>query len=543
MNEDPRDVEAAGARGDAESRGPVATTRPARWQALLGGVVAGAAVLGVAELVAGLIQKFGHTGGTPSPVLAVGGAFVDRTPLWLKNFAVSTFGTNDKHALFVGMAIVLLALCCAVGLVLRVSARAAMIGLVVLVAVAAACVLSRPGSGGIDLVPTVVGGLAGLVTLSLWRAWVLDRVVLADQPGTSSVGRRAALGLGGVAVVGAAALALSGRALGSTARRVADARRAFVIPRVARPVTVPAGASVGVKGVTPFVVPQADFYRIDTALIVPEVDPGSWSLKVHGMVEHEVELTYDDLMAKPMQEAMVTLMCVSNEVGGTLNGNAIWTGWPVRELLKQAVPKAGADMVLSRSTDGFTAGTPLSALTDDRNALLAVAMNGEVLEPMHGYPARLVVPGLYGYVSASKWVTDLKVTTYAADMGYWTPRGWSSKGPVKTSSRIDVPSSGDKVKPAANGKVAVAGVAWAQHTGVTGVQVRIDDGEWADARLGTQATIDAWRQWVYEWPASAGNHTVAVRAKDATGAWQTDQQAAPAPNGSSGWHTITVTVA
>jgi DMSO/TMAO reductase YedYZ molybdopterin-dependent catalytic subunit len=239
-----------------------------------------------------------------------------------------------------------------------------------------------------------------------------------------------------------------------------------------------------------------------------------------------------------MQQALVTLTCVSNEVGGDLAGNAVWTGWPIRELLALAGPQPGADMVLSTSIDGFTAGTPIEALTDDRNALLAVAMNGEPLPVEHGFPVRMVVPGLYGYVSATKWVVDLKVTTFAADVAYWTPRGWSERGPIKTASRIDVPASGGQVKA---GRVAVAGVAWAQHRGIRAVEVRVDDGPWQQARLAAEPSIDAWRQWVLEWDAPKGNHTLTVRAVDGTGALQTEQEAPPAPNGASGWHSITVT--
>jgi hypothetical protein len=257
------------------------------------------------------------------------------------------------------------------------------------------------------------------------------------------------------------------------------------------------------------------------------------------MVDHEVTIDWATLLSKPMQESLVTLMCVSNEVGGNLTGNAVWTGWPVRELLKLARPKPGADMVLSTSSDGWTAGTPLSVLTDDRNALLAIAMNGQPLPFEHGFPVRMVVPGLYGYVSATKWVTDLKVTTFAQDQGYWTPRGWSALGPVKTESRIDVPRSGDRVSA---GKVAVAGIAWAQHRGIKGVEVRVDNGIWQQARLADEPTVDSWRQWVLPWQATRGSHTITVRATDTEGETQTATQAPPAPDGATGWHTITVNV-
>ncbi|GAB95029.1 putative oxidoreductase [Kineosphaera limosa NBRC 100340] len=490
------------------------------------------------------MQRVGGAGGTPSPVDAVGGAFIDRTPPWLKDSAVGLFGTNDKVALYVGIAIVLVLLSCLVGLlaVRRFVAGAAL--LVLLVVVAAAAVLSRPQATPTDLLPLLLGAVVGLG--SLWfltgtrgPAGPEDEARPSDAATAGGVSRRVLMGAGGAAVlVGVVGVAV-GRVVAGGARGAALARSVFVLPKVAHPVAVPAGADLGISGVTPFIVPNADFYRIDTALVVPRIDPASWSLRVTGMVDREVRIDWATLLTKPMQEAMVTLMCVSNEVGGTLNGNAIWTGWPVRELLREAGVQPGADMVLSRSIDGFTAGTPLETLTDDRNSLIAIAQNGEPLLPEHGFPVRLVVPGLYGYVSATKWLAELKVTTFAQDQGYWTPRGWSALGPVKTQSRIDVPR--DRASVFA-GTVAVAGVAWAQHRGITGVQVQVDAGDWRDARLGTDATIDAWRQWVYEWPATPGTHTIAVRAVDATGP-ETATQAPPAPNGASGHHTITVTVA
>ena len=523
---------------------------------LLVGLGAGAATVGVAELIAGIMERFGGASGTPSPLDAVGGAFVDRTPAWLKDLAIGLFGTNDKVALYVGIVVVLVLLCGLVGVlaVRRIVAGVAL--LVALAAVAAAAVLSRPDSAGTDLVPLVIGTVVGLTCLAILAGLARGRIATdasapvetsagspvespIESPTHPAVSRRALLGSGLAAtIVGVAGVAV-GRVVAEGARGAALARSVFVVPKVAVPVTVPAGADLGVPGVTPYIVPNADFYRIDTALVVPRVDPATWSLRVTGMVEREITLDWATLLAKPMQEAMVTLMCVSNEVGGSLNGNAIWTGWPVRELLREAGMKPGADMVLSRSVDGFTAGTPLEALTDDRNSLIVVAQNGEPLLPEHGFPVRLVVPGLYGYVSATKWLTELKVTTFAQDEGYWTPRGWSALGPVKTQSRIDVPRPGASV-PAST--VAVAGVAWAQHRGITGVQVRVDGGDWRNARLGTDATIDAWRQFVYEWPATPGTHTLTVRAIDATGTPETATLAPVAPDGASGHHTITVNV-
>jgi DMSO/TMAO reductase YedYZ molybdopterin-dependent catalytic subunit len=502
--------------------------------AALSGLLAGALTLGVATLLAGALSRVSVTGGQASPVLAVGGAFVDRTPLWLKNFAVSTFGTRDKLALFVGMALVLAVVCAGLGVLAARRRVAGFVAFAVVGALGAAAVLSRPGSRPLDLVPTLVGTLVGLWALSTvltlrWRA----------QEGRTGFDRRRLL-LGGAGIAAAAATAGAvGQGLGGRARAVARSRADVTLPDVPHPVSVPAAAQVDVPGITPYVVPNADFYRIDTALVVPQLDTRGWKLRVHGLVDREVELDWDALMSKPMRQALVTLTCVSNEVGGELAGNAVWTGWPIRELLAMAGPQPGADMVLSTSIDGFTAGTPLEVLTDDREALLVVAMNGEPLPVEHGFPVRMVVPGLYGYVSATKWVVDLKVTTFAADVAYWTPRGWSERGPIKTAARIDVPSGGGQVK---LGKVAVAGVAWAQHRGIRAVEVKVDDGPWQRARMAAQPTVDAWRQWVLEWHAPKGNHTLTVRAVDGTGAVQTEHEAPPAPDGASGWHSVNVTV-
>ncbi len=502
-------------------------------RAAVSGVLAGAVTLGVATLLAGALSRISVSAGQPSPVSAVGGAFVDRTPLWLKNFAVSTFGTNDKQALFAGMALVLVVVCAGVGVLAARRRTAGLVAFAVVGALGAAAVLSRPGARPLDVLPTLVGTLVGLWALST----LLALGARAEESRDGFDRRRLLLSGAGIAAVAATTAAI-GQGLGGRASAVAQARADVTVPPVPTPVVVPPAASLPVPGITPYVVPNRDFYRIDTALVVPQMDTRGWRLRVHGLVHQEVEIDWDTLVSKPMQQALVTLTCVSNEVGGDLAGNAVWTGWPIRELLALAGPQPGADMVLSTSIDGFTAGTPIEALTDDRDALLAVAMNGEPLPVEHGFPVRMVVPGLYGYVSATKWVVDLKVTTFAADVAYWTPRGWSERGPIKTASRIDVPASGGQVKA---GRVAVAGVAWAQHRGIRAVEVRVDDGPWQQARLAAEPTVDAWRQWVLEWDAPKGNHTLTVRAVDGTGMLQTEREAPPAPDGASGWHSITVT--
>jgi DMSO/TMAO reductase YedYZ molybdopterin-dependent catalytic subunit len=321
---------------------------------------------------------------------------------------------------------------------------------------------------------------------------------------------------------------------------ISTAREKLQLPAAASAArAIPAGAEVGVDGMQPLVTPNRDFYRIDTALIVPAIDPETWTLRVTGMVDRELELNLADLLAKPMVERHITIACVSNEVGGDLIGNARWLGWPVRELLAMAGPQAGADMVLSRSTDGWTAGTPLEVLTDKRDALLAVGMNGEPLPLEHGFPVRMIVPGLYGYVSATKWLTELRVTRFADDEGYWTPRGWSERGPIKTASRIDVPRTGRRVSA---GTVVFGGVAWSQHTGIGKVELRVNRGPWQQADLAPGISLDTWYQWRLGLELTPGQYEVQVRATDLSGKPQDEERRPVAPDGATGFHTIRVDV-
>ncbi|MFP5335014.1 MAG: molybdopterin-dependent oxidoreductase [Actinomycetes bacterium] len=513
-------------------------TRSPRLLAALAGVAAGALTLAVAEVLAAVVSP------AAAPLLAVGSAFVDLTPPWLKDFAIATFGTNDKLALFVGMGLVVTGLAAVAGVVALVRRwwGVALVGLLGVVAAAAAG--TRAGAGPLDVLPSLAGVAAGAFALvalvdRLERSVVPDKAHAAGT--TTGAARRTFLSAVGLTALGSAAVGVAGRLVGRSARDVSAGRAALDLPAPARPAPAPpAAVDLDVDGITPWQTPNPDFYRIDTALSVPRVDPRDWRLRVHGLVEQEVEITFDDLLAEDLVEAWVTLTCVSNPVGGDLAGNALWLGYPLRDLLARARPRDGADMVLSTSVDGFTASTPLDVLQDSPEALLAVGMNGEPLPLEHGYPVRMVVPGLYGFVSATKWVVDLEVTRFADATAYWTDRGWSERAPIKTASRIDVPRPFARLDP---GPVVVAGVAWAQTRGIERVEVRVDDGDWQEAQLAEQADVDTWRQWRLEWDATSGSHTLQVRATDGTGEVQTSERADPIPDGASGWHNVVVQVA
>jgi DMSO/TMAO reductase YedYZ molybdopterin-dependent catalytic subunit len=344
----------------------------------------------------------------------------------------------------------------------------------------------------------------------------------------------------GVTAGVAAVAGVGGRWLTSR-RAVTAARAAVVLPRPVQPApAIPAGADLALPELASYATPNDDFYRIDTALYPPQVDPASWELRVHGMVRNPITLSFADLLNRPMVERYVTLACVSNEVGGDLIGNARWLGTPLKDLLDEAQPLAGADQVVARSADGWTCGSPTAVLRDGRDALLAVGMNGEPLPVPHGFPVRMVVPGLYGYVSACKWVVELELTRFADFDAYWVPRGWSAQAPIKTQSRIDTPRDGADVTA---GTVTVAGVAWAQHRGISRVEVQVDDGPWQPAAPAAPVSTDTWRQWSWRWVATSGTHRLRVRATDSTGATQTDRLAPPAPDGATGWHEVEVHVA
>ncbi len=594
---------------------PITAADPSRpgprpWQpsvalaALVGVITVGLAV-GVAELLAAFGGWIGVFNAPASPLTSLGQSFIQLTPEWLKEFAIQTFGQNDKTALTIGMGVTLIVVAAVIGIVARQSPRVAVGITVALIVVAALAILTRTGSSLVDLTPLLVGGAVGVIFLvTMFRRQVVpdsqptnvgpgspsgtserpvegstapsaapdeDQSLLAVQskgngdqdnpkpatsgaahPMSSAGAARQRTGRGGtevdrrqffrLAAIGAAAAAVTGalaRWIPSTAD-VTASRRAVSLP-TPTDVQEVGDVALQVPGITPFVVDNADFYRVDTAFIPPRVTTDIWELRLRGMVDNPITLKYADLTAMPSIERMITLTCVSNEVGGDLAGNARWQGVRIADVLAMAKPQDGADCVLSTSFDGFTVTTPLEALTDDRDALLAFAMNGDPLPLEHGFPVRMVVPGLYGYVSATKWVVELKVTKFADESAYWTDRGWAPQAPIKTASRIDVPAGFAQLSKGST--VAVAGVAWAQHRGISGVQVQIDDGDWHDATLSGEVSADTWRQWVYQWNATeSGTHTLRCRAIDGTGAVQTDQVQGVIPDGATGWDSRQVTV-
>ncbi|WP_051022945.1 molybdopterin-dependent oxidoreductase [Nocardia pneumoniae] len=610
---------------------------------VVAGIVSAGLTLGVAELLAAFF------GAGSAPLDSLGSAVVDHTPDGLREWAITTFGTNDKAVLYLIMGVVAVIVAGLAGAVERGTRAAGSWLFVAFGVIAGGVAMARTGVGG--ALPTVIGVGVGIYTLrvltrridraaqrsaadeqtgaspsdttSASRTAAADRTALSGPGNTGDdlgharadhgpqdsdaaraahagpasapdpVGRPAAHPISGqdreerragaefessadaqahttstapvppsraggddtadarssrrqvlqgLLVAGGSAVVtgVGGRLLGVRRQDVSGERAAVQLPEPTAPAApVAPGADLRVPGLTPYLTSNDDFYRIDTALIVPQVSKDDWSLRIHGMVDREIRLGWADLAHRPVEERLITLACVSNPVGGDLIGNARWLGYRLDELLAEAGPHPDADMVLSHSTDGWTAGTPLAVLTDGRDALLAVGMNGEPLPVQHGYPARLVVPGLYGYVSATKWVTELEVTRFDRATAYWTRRGWSALGPIKTGTRIDTPRGRKRLAP---GRIPIAGVAWAQHRGIRAVEVQIDDGPWQPTRLSDEQSIDTWRQWVFEWDATAGPHTIRARATDGTGETQTAERRDVIPDGATGYPSVTVQV-
>ncbi|MFI5755820.1 molybdopterin-dependent oxidoreductase [Streptomyces sp. NPDC051569] len=541
-----------------ETGSPGPTARLVR--ALLGalsGLITGLSALAVAELVAVAVRP------EAGPVTAVGGAAIDLTPPWLKDFAVRNFGTNDKLVLRIGILAVLAVFAMGVGVIALRHRRVGSAAVLAFGALGAVAAVNRPDGGLPDAWPSVVGALvaAGVLYLLTGRLAIRPSPTGAGTAGSTEVGTASSTGAGtagsfdrrGFVIAATAAVAASagagvlGRELNASgAAEAAASREDIVLPAPAsqaRP--VPDGADLRIRGLSSFTTGNKDFYRVDTALVVPRIDATSWRLKIHGKgVSRPLTLSFDDLLRRELIERDITMTCVSNEVGGPYVGNARWIGVRLADLLREAgvkPPSRGgpADQIVGRSVDGMTTGSPVETVMDGRDAMLALGMNGEPLPFDHGFPVRMLVPGLYGYVSACKWLQDLELTTFDDYDAYWVRRGWSRQAPIKTESRIDTPRPFASPRP---GTVPVAGVAWAQRRGIARVEVRVDGGRWHTARLAAQDTTDTWRQWVWEWPATSGNHTLEVRATDRDGYTQTDKRVGTVPDGATGWHSVVVAV-
>ncbi len=515
-----------------------------RGRAALAGVAAAAAALATGELVAGLLP------GVPSPLAAVGAAVIDYAPPGSKDLMVSLFGTADKLALGVLITGVVLLAGAALGLVARRSLLPAAIGIAAIAGVGALAGLRLPTAApAATILSAALQAGVGIQVLVLLLAAAPVRT------GSPDGGRRGFLlragTVGALAVVGGGVgrALLEGRAAGNaTAGAGGTAGNPGATPAPLPDIVDPAptlspDASLAIEGITPLVIPNEDFYRIDTALVTPSVDVDTWQLRVFGMVDREITLSMGDLLELPLIESYVTIACVSNPVGGELIGNAKWTGVRLTDVLEMAGVQPGATQIVPRSVDGWTAGFPTAWLTDPanpRDALIAVRMNDQPLPAIHGFPARLIVPGLFGYVSATKWLKELELTTMEAFDAYWVPRGWAKEAPILTQSRIDTPRRSNALQP---GPVPVAGVAWAPDRGISRVEVNVDGGEWHEATLATAIGAQTWVQWQWTWPATSGPHELRVRATDGTGEVQTEKVTRSDPDGARGHHQVSVRVA
>ncbi len=495
------------------------------------GLISGGASLAVGEVSAVFVRP------AASPILAVGNRLILLTPESVKRWAIRQFGTHDKQVLLTGIYLTLAVAAVVIGVVALRRLRVGLAGVAALGLLGMYSALTAHAHHTSDAIPSLLGAVGGMAALRLLTVQ-LASVDVADGPGHVT-GRRVFLQSAGLTAVAAVIGSIGGKALQRKRFDASSARAAVVLPTPsgAAP-AAPARFDLGKSGV-PFLTPSSAFYRIDTALTVPQIDPAHWSLRIHGMVTNPITITYAQLLARPQVRRYVTLACVSNEVGGTLISTAEFQGVLLADLLREAGVHPGADQLVASSEDGMTIGSPTAVVMDGRDAMLAVGMNGEPLPAEHGFPVRMVVPGLYGYVSACKWIVDLEATTFADTMAYWVQGGWAAQGPVELASRIDTPHGGATVR--AGSTVPVAGVAWDQHTGVSAVQVQVNNGEWQQATLAAVPSTDTWRQWVYLWDVpAAGSYRLSVRAVDAHG---TPQIAAPAdsfPSGATGYHSISV---
>lgn len=502
------------------------------------GLLAGYTALAVAELVASLVRP------QVGPVTVVGGAAIDRTPAAVKDFAIRTFGENDKLVLQLGILTTLALLGVVLGIVSLRYRRGGAAGVLLFGVIGAAAALSRPDAeGAADALPSLAGAAAGAAILYFLAGKLSPGPVSEGTDGWPRRGFLLAASVTALAATGAGAV---GRTLtGRRGQGAVASRTAVELPAPSSPAPpLPKGVQLKAAGISSFTTPNKDFYRVDTALVVPKVDADTWRLRIRGKgVTRPRTYTFQELLERPLIERDITLTCVSNEVGGPYIGHARWLGVRLADLLKECgvkPPSQGgrADQLVARSVDGMTLGSPVEEVMDGRDAILAVGMNGEPLPFNHGFPVRMLVPGLYGYVSACKWIEEIELTTFDSYDPYWVKRKWARKAPIKTQARIDTPKP--FARPTA-GTVTIAGVAWAQQRGIQRVEVRIDDGPWQDADLAPQATVDTWRQWSFPWKTTPGGHTLTVRATDGTGVVQTEERTRTIPDGASGWHSVFVT--
>ncbi|MEP6298887.1 MAG: molybdopterin-dependent oxidoreductase [Ilumatobacter sp.] len=536
------------------------------------GLVAAAFALGVAEMLAGIVSTW------KSPIIDVGDRFIELVPPFVKDIAIELFGTNDKVALVVGTGVLLAIYGAVIGaLSFRRDVRIGLVGFALFGLIGFVAVVTKATDPGILATTPIVGGtLLGATVFYLAHRFITadagahgdhdtseadeisagdpsngdsdaDSASNADTEVAGSTRRQVLVRSGGVVAV----LALAGGGTAAFGRRLrsrfsaADSRRDLRLPVAAEPLAeAPDAVTVDVDNMSDFYTPNETFYRIDTALTVPQLRTEDYNLTVSGMVDNTINLSFDDLVQRNVQEYDITLTCVSNTVGGNLIGNARWLGVRLDELLEEAGVSPDATQVVGRSIDGYTCGFPIEAATDGRNALVAFGMNGEPLPLEHGFPVRLIVPGLYGYISATKWLTEIELTTFEDFESYWVPRGYADRAPIKIQSRIDTVDGLGTLERDADGVAAIGGVAWAQTRGISAVEVKIDDGEWEPAELGEALNDDTWRQWAYRWtPASEGRSSITTRAIDGNGEVQTDERVEPLPNGASGHHQIVVFIA
>lgn len=494
-------------------------------------------LFGVAAVVAGLAAAqfvASVKSGLNNPVVSLGNRIIDHVPAAVKGFAIRTFGINDKSALVISILFVVLVLAAVIGRsFISGNQKRAFGAIIVLTGVAGIASLLDAGATFLSPLPSLIAGTTAILILR----WFDSRAMRAEQEG-NALSRRdlfrafAIIGVGTVAAAGA----------GKFLRDRAGAQLQRLNIALPKPLKFlpppPTDPALTTPGLSKLFTPNKQFYRIDTAIVVPSISVNTWRLRIDGMVEHPREYTYQELTQRPVFELDDTIACVSNQVGGYLVGNARWLGIRLGDLIKEVGPSSRADQVMGYSSDGFSAGFPVAAL-DRRDAMIAFGMNGEALPLEHGFPARVIVPGLYGYVSATKWLIRIELTRFDQKQGYWIPRGWSALGPIKTQSRIDTPRNGGNVKA---GRVAIAGVAWAPTRGISRVEVRVGDGPWREATLGPELAKTTWRQWWIDWSATPGEPSISVRATDGTGALQSSNRTPVEPNGAEGWHTINCTV-